>query len=138
MAYQAVNINPLDLKPSTAIGVAIPFSAPNVFTSVYTTQEQLKYNIINYLLTNKGERLFQPNFGANIRNQLFEQITPEGADEVEGTIRAGVEAYFPTVVIQDLQVVPYSDTNSINISFTYSITNTGQSDQISLNFENGQ
>jgi phage baseplate assembly protein W len=138
MAQQPVNINPLDLKPSTAIGVSIPFSAPNVFTSVYTTQEQLKYNIINYLLTNKGERLFQPNFGANIRNQLFEQITPQAADEVEGVIRAGVEAYFPTVIVQDLKVIPYGDTNSINISFTYNITNTGQSDQISLNFENGQ
>ena len=138
MAQQPVNINPLDLKPSTAIGVSIPFSAPNVFTSVYTTQEQLKYNIINYLLTNKGERLFQPNFGANIRNQLFEQITPQAADEVEGVIRAGVEAYFPTVVIQELKVIPYGDTNSINIKFTYNITNTGQSDQISLNFENGQ
>jgi phage baseplate assembly protein W len=138
MAQQPVNINPLDLKPSTAIGVSIPFSAPNVFTSVYTTQEQLKYNIINYLLTNKGERLFQPNFGANIRNQLFEQITPQAADEVEGVIRAGVEAYFPTVVIQELKVIPYGDTNSININFTYNITNTGQSDQISLNFENGQ
>lgn len=138
MAQQPVNINPLDLKPSTAIGVSIPFSAPNVFTSVYTTQEQLKYNIINYLLTNKGERLFQPNFGANIRNQLFEQITPQAADEVEGVIRAGIEAYFPTVIVQDLKVIPYGDTNSINISFTYNITNTGQSDQISLNFENGQ
>lgn len=138
MAQQPVNINPLDLKPSTAIGVSIPFSAPNVFTSVYTTQEQLKYNIINYLLTNKGERLFQPNFGANIRNQLFEQITPQAADEVEGVIRAGVEAYFPTVIVQDLKVIPYGDTNSININFTYNITNTGQSDQISLNFENGQ
>ena len=138
MAYQAININPLDLKPSTAIGVAIPFAAPNVFTSVYTTQEQLKFNIINYLLTNSGERLFQPNFGANIRNQLFEQITPEGADEIESVIRAGVEAYFPTVSIVDLKIIPYNDTNSINISFSYNITNTGQSDQISLNFENGQ
>jgi len=42
MAYVVGNINPLDLKPSTAIGVAIPFSVPNVFQPVYTTKEQLK------------------------------------------------------------------------------------------------
>ena len=50
MAYQVKNINPLDIKLSTGIGVSIPFSSKSVFTTVYTTQEQLKYNIINYLL----------------------------------------------------------------------------------------
>ena len=53
MAYNLVKISPLDLKPSTAIGVKIPFSKPSAFQSVYTTKEQLKYNIINYLLTDK-------------------------------------------------------------------------------------
>jgi phage baseplate assembly protein W len=72
MAYQVRNINPLDLQPSTGIGVSIPFSSKSVFTTVYTTQEQLKYNIINYLLTNRKERVFVPNFGAGIRDLLFE------------------------------------------------------------------
>ena len=48
MAYGVKQISPLDLKPSTAIGVGLPFSAPNVFSSVYTTKDQIKYNLINY------------------------------------------------------------------------------------------
>jgi hypothetical protein len=49
MAYNLRNINVLDLRSSTGIGVALPFNAPGVFKTVYTTKEQLKYNIINFL-----------------------------------------------------------------------------------------
>lgn len=137
MAYNVVNINPLDLRPSTAIGVALPFAAPNVFTSTYTTKDQLKYNIINYLLTNKGERPFQPRFGADLRSLVFEQITPQTGIEIESLIKSGVETYFPNVVITDLKITTDADYNSVNVSFSYDITNTGQTDQILLNFENG-
>ena len=137
MAYQARNISPLDLKPSTAIGVSIPFSAPNVFTSVYTTQDQLKYNIINFLLTGRRERVFQPNFGAGLREQLFEQITDDSVTTLEALVKTGVEDNFSNVNVTQVQVTPSYDQNTINIEFSYSISNTGQTDQISLNFENG-
>lgn len=55
MAYNIKNINVLDLRPSTGIGVSLPFSNPAVFETVYTTKEQLKFNMINFLLTNKRE-----------------------------------------------------------------------------------
>lgn len=137
MAYNARYISPLDLKPSTAIGVSVPFSAPQVFSSVYTTQEQLKYNIINFLLTGKRERVFQPGFGAGLREQLFEQITPQAEAVIENTIRSGIESYFPNVAITELRVVPIQDENTITIVFSYNIINTNQTDQITLNFDNG-
>lgn len=137
MAYGVKNINPLDLRPSTAIGVALPFSSPNVFDSVYTTQDQLKYNIINYLLTDNGERVFEPTFGIGLRRELFEQITDSRAVELQGMIRSGVENYFPNVQVVDIKVIPFTDQNLINITFTYNIINTGQTDQITINFENG-
>jgi hypothetical protein len=76
MAYRIPNQHPLDLNQRVAVGVAIPFSSAGVFRSTYTTTEQIKSNIINYVLTNTGERVLNPNFGANLRAQLFEQITP--------------------------------------------------------------
>jgi len=138
MAYAARTISPLDLKPSTAIGVSIPFSAPNVFTSVYTTADQLKYSIINYLLTGRNERVFRPTFGAGLREQLFEQITDTSIAMVESNIQAGVEANFPNVITTSIQVIPLYDQNTINILFKYSIANTNQVDQIFLTVDNGQ
>ena len=37
------------------------------FASTKTTVEAVKHNIKNLLLTQKGERYFQPNLGINLR-----------------------------------------------------------------------
>jgi phage baseplate assembly protein W len=137
MAYQVRNINPLDLKPSTGIGVAIPFSAKSVFTTVYTTQEQLKYNIINYLLTDRGERVFAPNFGAGLRNLLFENISQDTIQSIQISIRSGLEINFPNINVTQLSVIPDIQAQLINISFSYEIVNTGMQDEININFQNG-
>jgi phage baseplate assembly protein W len=137
MAYQVRNINPLDLKPSTGIGVAIPFSTKSVFTTVYTTQEQLKYNIINYLLTGRKERVFVPNFGAGLRDLLFENITEDSLRNTELTVRSGIEINFPNINITQLFINTDIDKHTININFSYEIINTGIEDEININFQNG-
>jgi phage baseplate assembly protein W len=137
MAYQIRNINPLDLKPSTGIGVSIPFSSKSVFTTVYTTQEQLKYNIINYLLTGKRERVFNPNFGAGLRDLLFENISSENIQNIELSIRSGLEINFSNITVIELFINPQPDDNIINVNFSYVINNTGIQDEININFQNG-
>lgn len=132
MAYNIRNINVLDLRPSTGIGVALPFRNPAVFETVYTTKEQTKYNLINFLLTDPRERIFNPAFGAGIRSKLFEQITNSTADDLDALIRSGVESYFPNVVITNLSFGGNPDENTLTISFSYTIKNTRESDNIIL------
>ena len=48
MAYNARKIAPIDFKPSTGVGVSIPFSGEAVFNTTFTTQEAVKANLINY------------------------------------------------------------------------------------------
>lgn len=130
MAYNVRNIDVLDLRRSTGIGVALPFNAAGVFKTVYKTKEQLKYNLINFLLTDRRERIFNPNFGANIRATLFEQIAEETVDDLDIIIRNGVAQYFPNVIITNLTIIPNPDQNSLKIQFSYTINNTGDSDNI--------
>ena len=137
MAYNLRNINVLDLKPSTGIGVALPFDAPGVFRTVYTTREQLKYNIINFLLTNNRERIFNPTFGANIRSKVFEQITTNTTDELDSLIRNGIERYFPNVIITNLSFGGDPNRNYLTIQFSYTINNTGETDNVIISL-NGQ
>ena len=63
MAYRVPNIVPIDLNPRKAVGVSIPFNGNAVFNSTYTTNNQIQSNLINFILTNKGERIQDPNFG---------------------------------------------------------------------------
>jgi hypothetical protein len=46
MAYIRSNrVDPRDLQRNTAIGVKLPFNAPGVFYSTFSTKDQLKYNL---------------------------------------------------------------------------------------------
>jgi phage baseplate assembly protein W len=136
MAYNLKKISPLDLKPSTGIGVSIPFSSKSVFSSVYTTKDQTKYNIINFLLTNKRERIFSPNFGASLRSKLFEQISDQTMDSIQQSLISELEDYFPNIQITELSVKPFVDTNSIDIIFSYRLINSQETDSIILKIEN--
>lgn len=136
MAYGLVNISPLDLQQSTAIGVKIPFDSPSVFTSVYTTKEQIKYNLINYLLTDRYERPFNPNFGAGLRSILFEQIYQENLDQIKSRITSQIEANFPVVKVESMEIISEIHSNSITIRFSYIIMNTKQSDSIGISIQN--
>ena len=132
MAYNVRNINVLDLRPSTGIGVSIPFSNPAVFETVYNTKDQTKYNLINFLLTDPRERIFNPSFGAGLRGKLFEQITNTTVDDLDTLIRSGVQAYFPNVVITYLTFGGNPDENNLTVNFSYTIRNTRESDNITL------
>ena len=132
MAYSARNINILDLRPSTGIGVSLPFSNAAVFETVYNTKDQTKFNLINFLLTDPRERIFNSNFGAGIRSALFEQITAETTENLDIKIRSGVESYFPNIVITDLTFGASPDQNILTINLSYSIKNTREADTITL------
>lgn len=136
MAYGLKQISPLDLRPSTAIGVKIPFDAENVFASVYTTKDQIKYNIINFLLTNPGERVFDPTFGSGLRSRLFDQIDQESFDLLNQSIRTQLEAYFPQIEITQLDIFGDPEYQSINIQFSYRLLRSNENDAVILKIEN--
>jgi phage baseplate assembly protein W len=123
MAYRIPNKNPIDVGSRVAIGVSIPFNTPQVFTQTYTTQDQIKSNIINYILTDRGERVFNPTFGSNIRASIFENITPNLLKNLETTLNSDLSAYFPNVNFADVKITPNYDENSISIEIKYSLYN---------------
>jgi hypothetical protein len=136
MAYNARKISPLDLRPSTGIGVKIPFSALNVFDTVYSTKDQTKYNLINFLLTDPRERPFNPNFGAGLRSFLFEQLETNTTDDLRTMLINQIESNFPNVNIINLTVTSDVNIGAINIEFSYNIRNTKESDEVLLTIQN--
>ena len=121
MAYRVPNINPIDVGQRVAIGISIPFNQPQVFTQTYTTSDQIKSDIINFVLTSKGERVLNPNFGSNIKQQLFETLSPTSTDNISNILKDELRLNFPSVLINEISVVPQYDMNSISITINYSI-----------------
>jgi hypothetical protein len=134
MAFGAKKIFPLDTKPSVGVGVALPFNAPAVFKTTYTTQESIKYNLINFFLTNQPERYLNPLFGGNLRKFVFEQITQNNLNLLKQNIQESLNLYFPNVVVEALNIFPNTDNNQVDVTLKYSILDTGINDTIQIQF----
>ena len=129
MAFEIRKIDPLDLQPRKAVGVSLPFSDTAVFNSTFETKQAIKFNLINYLLTDSGERYFNPFFGLNLRRQLFENITEEKLQYLSDLIAQGVKANFPRLIITELRLESNPDFNSILVILKYSISETNITDE---------
>ena len=125
---------PIDTQPARAVGVALPFNAPGVFTSNYTTSKQLNSNLINFFLTNRGERVLDPTYGANLRATIFEQITEGNLDALKSQIEIDLTTNFPDVRLANLDILGNEDLNSIQVNITYTVVLSGETDTVSLNF----
>jgi len=134
MAFGAKRIFPLDTRPGTGIGVAIPFNAPAVFFTTYTTKDAIRNNLLNFFLTNKTERYLNNNFGANLRAFIFEQITNDNLSFLKEDIQNLLNTYFNNIKVESLEILKNPDYNEITVSLTYSIINTGVTDQVEIIF----
>jgi phage baseplate assembly protein W len=132
MAFNPIQIYPIDLNASKAVGVNIPFNGDAVFISNYLTQDAIKNNLINFFLTNPGERYLNPTFGGGIRAFIFEQITTDNLNFLREDLNEKIAIYFPNIEIQDLIVTGDINNNRVNIKLFYKVTNTNISDELEI------
>jgi len=114
---------PINETPDVAIGIALPLnksaakrnvdthyasgslSAGSVFAQTFTTDDQAISNLKNLLLTRKGERIMQPNFGTNIYNSLFEANTDTLLDTLKSSLRDDINFWLPYIVVNDIEAI---------------------------------
>ena len=135
MAFGPKKIFPIDTQPGTAVGVSIPFNAPAVFFSTYTTKDAIRNNLLNYFLTNTDEIYLNPTFGANLRAFIFEQISDDNLDGLTQDIQSKITLLFPNISIASLDINSDTDNNEITMTLTYNIIDTGISDQVQITFQ---
>jgi phage baseplate assembly protein W len=134
---QTIRVNPLDLQGNIGLGVSLPFDGPSgPFNSTYSTKTQIKSNLINLLLTNKGERVFNPEFGANLKTILFEGITEDTSELIKELINFNISIFVPEVQIIDILVSPALEynNNSISITIKYKLRISQDADQVTVQF----
>ena len=118
-----------DRDSRVSVGLDLPVARQagdqgGYFATTKTTMDAIKNDIRLLLMTERGERLFQPLLGMNIRRFLFEQITDDTAIEIENDIVDTFQTWLPFVELRDIDVdLGDQDRNKISINITFNIRN---------------
>ena len=129
---QTIRVNPLDLQKNIAIGISLPFNKP--FTSTYTTKDQIKSNLVNLLLTTRGERIMNPLFGTGLRDFLFEGITDSNIENLRLDLINSINIFIPEISIVSININPNNDFNSIELNLSYLLNISNTPDQVTVQF----
>ena len=89
-------------------------------------EDAVKESIRNLILTDRGERLMQPNLGGNITAMLFENITPAVLVLIQSQVRTTIELYEPRAELIDVIATSNIDDNAVRVQITFYITNVQQ------------
>ena len=81
----------------------------------------IKQAIVNLLLTNKGERPFNPSYGSDVREYLFEPLDYGTAAQVKLSIETTLTEFEPRIQILSLDVWPNFNDNAFSVEMTYQI-----------------
>lgn len=109
------------------IGVNYPITLGKTgyFNPTTTTVEEARSNLIHLLLTNKGERIMQPNFGSEIYSLLFENIALDLPQVLTSSIKNTIKTWLPYIFVNKVEVnaSPENlDNNMLEIGITYAVS----------------
>lgn len=115
-----------------SINIKFPIEDDKVTNGLFemnnVTKDALTSNLVLLLLTEKGQRYYQPDYGINIRKYIFEPNDGINQSDVEQEIRDTVRKYIPQLSISSVQIFTSADEdnnlndNQINLLIDFKYT----------------
>jgi len=97
----------------------------------FVNENAVTRSIKNLVLTDRGERLYQPGIGSNIKKLMFEPMVEATAELISQFIQETIDVYEPRAKVLEINVVPDYNNNLYAVTLTYMIIN--KEDPITLN-----
>ena len=83
----------------------------------------IKADLIHLILTNKGERLYLPDFGTNLRKYLFDPYDGITENEIKTEISDAIKKYIPNLKVNSITFEEASQSQyGAVVRLDYSIT----------------
>lgn len=107
------------------------------------TKDSYSSNLLLLLLTEKGERYYESDYGTNLLKYIFEPNDTLTSAQVEEEIRDTVALYIPQIKISSVSFNWGTDDNgntipdtqlNVNVKFTYTEGSLTEEGNIDLNF----
>ena len=136
------SIREINQNDDVFVGIKLPFrfGTTGFFNQSKTVKEQAFSNLKNLILTIKGERVGQPEFGCDVHRIVFEPITETTGEAIEEAVRDAGSIWLPHITVHNVYVsIDDQDTNKILLSFEYSVDveDPDSIENISFNFNVG-
>ena len=90
----------------------------------YTNENSVKRSVRNLILTEPGERLFQPDIGCKIRSLLFENMNSVTALQLQNTIEETIKLHEKRARIISVEVIPNEDTHAYDVYIIFEVINS--------------
>ena len=90
----------------------------------------VKQAVKNLLLTNFGEKPFNPFFGGNLSDFLFELNDGINEADVESEVRLAIENFEPRAQVLDVEAIAMPDNNDIRVTVTFKVVSLDE--QVSI------
>lgn len=98
-------------------------------------EDAVKEALKNLILTDKGERLFQPYIGSDVRKSLFDNMTPATVKMIEQNVRATINNFEPRVNLIDVEVIADPDNYKVQINISFYVRNVQEPVTVSIFLE---
>lgn len=109
------------------INIRFPFldSKKGLFLDMtQQSKRAIKSDLMHLLLTNKGERLYQPEFGTDLKKYLFEPNIVTVQANIREEIQKAIDKYIPNLIVDKLEVNPVDEEeHSVIVKLEYTVTN---------------
>lgn len=98
-------------------------------------ENSVREAIKNIVLTDRGERLFQPTIGSDIRATLFENVTPATIILLKDKISDALNAFEPRCNLLDVEVLGDIDSNHLTVNVVFNVINNEGPQTISIGID---
>jgi phage baseplate assembly protein W len=110
-------------------GIQFPFIESvtgTYFGLSYQTKDEIRGNLLHLLLTQKGTRYYDPDFGTDIYKFIFDPLDGETFERIKEEVQVQVEKYIPNLRITDIKVEPYTEEETDNQDITREFFNPSE------------
>ena len=100
-----------------------------------TGADAVKSAIVSVLKTNHNERMFQPEFGSNIRALLFEQMNPITEQRMKTEVENAIRNHEPRAEVLGITVTGQEEQNRYLVSILFNVSSEAEPQKLETYFD---
>ncbi len=127
------------MAKSRFINIDFPFRDSEegfYFNLTKTNESAIRADLLHLLLTNKGERLYMPDFGSDLKKYIFEPNDRITHSDIKNNINETIKRYIPNLLIDSIEFKNDDIEELIIVEVRYTVTDGAfsSSDVIEITF----